>query len=85
MPAMPPGFNDSITSVRVFGGARVRLFADGNFQSVSIMLDHDVDALYRIPVANNPSVSWDDVTSSVAVFGGRGGRDAWDQRDGQYR
>ncbi|MDR3751792.1 MAG: peptidase inhibitor family I36 protein [Terracidiphilus sp.] len=85
MPAMPPGFNDSITSVRVFGGARVRLFADGNFQSVSIMLDHDVDGLYRIRVANNPSRSWDDVTSSVVVLGGRGDRDEWGPRDRPYR
>ena len=85
MPAMPPGFNDSITSVRVFGGARVRLFADGNFQSASIMIDHNVEGLYRLRVANNPSVSWDDVTSSVVVLGGRGDRDDWDQRDRQHR
>jgi hypothetical protein len=74
-PSMPAGFNDRITSIRVFGGARLRIFNGVNFSSVSLFLDHDVNDLHRIPIADNPSKNWNDRISSIAVFQDR---DEWE-------
>jgi len=73
-PTMPAGFNDRITSIRVFGGARLRIFNDGNFAGMSLFLDHDVNDLRRIPLADNPFKNWNDRISSLAVFQDR---DEW--------
>ena len=76
-PSLPHGFNDSITSIRVFGGARLRLFNDDSFGGINVRLDHDVDTLVRYRLPNNPAKSWNDRISSIAVFGDR---DDWDHR-----
>ncbi len=78
-PSMPAGFNDRITSIRVFGGARLRVFNNDSFTGVSLMLDRDADDLRRIPVSDNRSKSWNDRISSIAVFRDR---DEWGDRDG---
>jgi hypothetical protein len=76
-PSLPGGFNDRITSIRVFGGARLRVFNDGNFGGMSLFLDHDVNDLRRIPLADNPFKNWNDRISSLAVFQDR---DEWEDR-----
>ncbi|MGC1463622.1 MAG: peptidase inhibitor family I36 protein [Terracidiphilus sp.] len=68
-PSMPRGFNDSISSIRVFGGARVRLFNDDNFQGATAMTDHDVDNLQHWRLRDDPSRSWNDRVSSILVIG----------------
>jgi hypothetical protein len=65
---MPAGFNDKITSIRVFGGARGRVFANDNFGGASFLIDRSVDDLRRIPVADNPRKNWNNRISSIAVF-----------------
>lgn len=67
-PALPDGFNDRITSVRVFRRARVRIFNNSNFGGIDLRIDHSVADLRRIRVADNPSKSWNDRISSIAVF-----------------
>ena len=67
-PVLPPGFNDRISSIRVFGGARVRVFNDGNFGGINLVIDQDVNNLQRIPLADNPFKNWNDRISSVIVF-----------------
>lgn len=74
-PAMPGGFNDRITSIRVFGGARLRVFNNDNFGGVSLLLNQDVNDLHRIPVADAPYKNWNDRVSSIAVFMDR---DEWE-------
>jgi len=56
-PTLPAGFNDRITSIRVFRDARVRLFIDNDFHGVSVRLDHDVPDLHAIPLPDNPRKS----------------------------
>jgi hypothetical protein len=75
-PSLPHGFEDSITSIRVFGGARLRLFNDHNFGGINTRIDHDVDSLLRYRLPENPSKSWNDRVSSIAVFGDH---DDWDR------
>lgn len=77
-PEVPPGFNDRITSIRVFGGVRVRVFNDGNFGGYNIVIDRDVRTLKEIPLANVPFKDWNDRISSLAVVGDH---DEWERRD----
>jgi hypothetical protein len=74
-PAVPAGFNDRITSIRVFGRARLRVFNASDFGGVSLFLDHDVNDLRRIPVNNDRDKNWNDRISSLAVFQDR---DEWE-------
>ena len=76
-PSLPRGFNDKISSIRVFGGARLRVFNNDNFGGVSLLLDRDVNDLRRIPVPDNRSKNWNDRISSIAVFRER---DEWEGR-----
>jgi hypothetical protein len=76
--SLPRGFNDSIKSIRVFGGARLRVFNDDNFRGVSLLIDHNINDLRQIPVADNPRKNWNDRISSIAVF--RAERDEWMER-----
>jgi hypothetical protein len=77
-PSLPPGFNDRISSIRVFGGARLRVFNDDNFGGISAMIDHDVDDLSRFRLPENPAKSWNDRISSIAVFREH---DEWERHD----
>jgi hypothetical protein len=74
---MPGGFNDQIKSIRVFGGARLRVFNDANFRGVSLLVDRDIDDLRRVPVADNSRKNWDNRISSIAIFRDR---DEWMDR-----
>jgi peptidase inhibitor family I36 len=71
-PNMPAGFNDRISSIRVFGDARVRLFNDFNFRGPSLLADRDLPDLRAVPM--DPRRNWSDRISSIAVFRGR---DRW--------
>lgn len=74
-PSMPAGFNDKITSVRVFGGARLRVFNGDDFRGANFLVVRDVYDLRRIALAENPSKNWNDRISSIAVFDR--GHDEW--------
>jgi len=77
-PSLPPGFNDRITSIRVFGGARLRVFNDDNFGGISALIAHDVDDLRSFRLPENPYKSWNDRISSIAVFREN---DEWERHD----
>jgi len=66
---VPEGTNDEISSIRVFGNARVTVFADGGFEGESRRIDADVRDLGRM--------GWNDRISSFRVesrgFGGSNG------------
>jgi hypothetical protein len=75
-PTLPAGFNDRISSIRVFRDARVRLFIDNDFHGVSVRIDHDVADLHSIRLPDNAYKSWNDRVSSIAVHADR---DEWDR------
>lgn len=56
--SLPSGFNDKISSIRVFGGA-VRIFQDSNFRGRSTEITSDVPDLRG---------DWRDKISSIRVF-----------------
>jgi hypothetical protein len=84
-PVVPAGFNDRISSIRVFGGARVRVFNEANFGGINLVIDRDVRNLKEFPLAGVPFKDWNDRISSIIVFRDH---DDWDRdhhRDGPPR
>lgn len=67
-PSMPAGFNDRISSIRLFGGVRVRIFNDSNFNGESLRLNQNLNNLGHVRLRSVPSKSWNDRISSIAVF-----------------
>ncbi len=76
-PSLPRGFNDGISSIRVFRGARLRLFDGNYFRGRSVLIDDDVWDLRQLRLPENPGKSWNDRVSSIAVFRDR---DEWEHR-----
>ena len=74
--SMPPGFNDRITSIRLFRGAQVRVFNDPDFRGVNSRIRHDVNDLRRLRLPTDPSRTWNDRISSIAVYREN---DEWDR------
>ena len=75
-PSLPRGFNDQISSIRVFHGALVQVFENGGFTGRRLRVDHDVDSLVRARLPGDPAKSWNDRISAIAVYLPR---DVWDQ------
>lgn len=78
--SLPPGFNDTISSIRVFGNSSVRFFNDTNFGGMSAVTRQSVTNLKNFPLAGYPGKHWNDRISSIAVFGS--GHDEWMGRGG---
>jgi hypothetical protein len=82
MASVPPGFNDRIRSIRVFGNSAVRVFNDYNFRGVHTLIRGDEGRnLHDLRVPDDRDKSWADRISSIAVF--RPEQDQW--RDFDWR
>src|SRR5690348_13447864 len=71
--------NDSITSIRIEGGAEVYAYADSRFRGEALRLTESARDLSGRPVAGGVSVNWNDRISSIKIERTRG-RD-WDRDD----
>ena len=78
--ALPRGFNDVISSIRIFGSSYVRIFNDTNFGGMSAATRSSIPNLKYFPLAGYPGKHWNDRISSIAVFGS--GHDDWNGRGG---
>ncbi|MGA2989279.1 MAG: peptidase inhibitor family I36 protein [Candidatus Korobacteraceae bacterium] len=67
-PALPSGFNDKISSIRVFGGAGARVFNGANFAAPTAVFFSDVVDLRAVSLVEDPRRNWNDRISSIAVF-----------------
>lgn len=67
IPSMPPGFNDRISSVRLFGGARVAVYQDSNFRGREARFRRDIADLHDRRVRDDQSRTWNDRISSIQV------------------
>ena len=65
LPALPGDFGDNISSIRIFGGARVRIFNDRNFSGGSAMVPGDIGDLRQLPF--RVGHTWNNRISSIAV------------------
>ena len=79
-PSLPPGFNDSIRSIRVFD-ARLRLFDGREFRGRNVLIDVDVPDLRELRLPDNPDKSWNNRISSIAVFREH---DEWEHGPGNW-
>jgi|SRR5688572_5228884 len=64
------GWNDRISSIRVYGVARVTLYRDINFRGDRVTVDRDIPDLRRVRMTS--SLNWDNQVSSFDINGGRG-------------
>ena len=65
--AMPAGFNDRISSIQIFGRARVVVFNDDGYRGINLVLNRSADNLKRFAKQDNPGKSWNDRISSIRV------------------
>jgi hypothetical protein len=65
------GWNDGISSIRVFGRTRVAVFEDAGFQGQRLIVDRDLPDLTQIRAGRN---NWNDRISSLRVGDERIGR-----------
>jgi len=75
---VPPGFNDRISSIRIFGRTEVTVYQGRDFREPSLRLREDVANLQTYQI--QPGHSWNDRVSSIEVVSMRNQGD-WD-RDG---
>jgi hypothetical protein len=67
IPSMPPGFNDRISSVRLFGGARVTVYQDSNFRGRDARFGRNIADLHDRGVRDDRDRNWNDRISSIRV------------------
>ncbi|ABF42251.1 Beta and gamma crystallin [Candidatus Koribacter versatilis Ellin345] len=67
--SLPGGFNDSISSIRVFGGGEIVAFNDPGFGGLRIHFRGDVQDLSRWRTQDNPYKNWNNRISSIQVLG----------------
>lgn len=60
-------YGDDISSIRVFGGARVMVYDDRNFTGKREGIGGDAADLRQLPVRGKPGHTWNNRISSVAV------------------
>jgi len=60
-------YGDKVSSIRVFGGARVAVYDDRDFRGASANLGHDRPDLRDWRVRQKPDHSWNDRISSIRV------------------
>ncbi|MGC2193303.1 MAG: beta/gamma crystallin domain-containing protein [Terriglobales bacterium] len=68
---VPPGFNDRISSIRIFGRNEITVYQNRDFGEPSLRLRDDVANLQSYQI--NPGHSWNDRVSSIVVGRGRDG------------
>lgn len=79
---MPPGFNDQVTSIRIFGRARVVVFENSNFGGPNETFDRSQSDLRNVRKRDDPSRVWSDRISSVRVESASGrADDRWGRDD----
>ena len=69
LPSLPKHFGDHVTSIQIFGDAKVRLFNDSDYRNGSVIIDHSIDNLRDVPFRGGHT--WNKRVSSIAVFVGR--------------
>ena len=65
LPRLPGNFGDNLSSIQVFGGARVQIFNDRNFSNGSIWISRSVADLRNIPFRGGHT--WNNRVSSMIV------------------
>jgi hypothetical protein len=65
LPRLPGNFGDNLSSIQVFGGARVEIFNDRNFSNGSAVITRSVADLRNVPFRGGHT--WNNRISSMIV------------------
>ena len=79
MGQVPEGFNDRISSVRIFGRTEITVYQNRDFGGPTLRLREDTPDLQSYQVS--PGHSWNDRVSSIEISRWHGDRDGWDNND----
>lgn len=66
--SLPSGFNDRISSVRIFGGASVAIYQDNDFRGRQARIARNIEDLHDRRTRDDPGRNWNDRISSIQVF-----------------
>lgn len=66
LPSLPGNFGGNVSSVQVFGGAKVQLFNDRNFSNGTVTLRGTVPDLRNVPFRGGHT--WNNRVSSIIVY-----------------
>jgi Peptidase inhibitor family I36 len=66
LPSLPGGFGGNISSIQIFGGARVRIFNDRNYRNGGTELNRSVTDLRNVPFRGGHT--WNNRISSMIVY-----------------
>lgn len=66
LPALPGGFGDNISSIQIFGHARVQIFNDRYYRNGSRILVRSVPDLRAVPFRGGHT--WNNRISSIIVY-----------------
>ncbi len=77
--SLPGGFTDEISSIRIYGNARVTVFEDQDFRGSSEQFGSNVQDLRQVRKDSDSSHSWNNRISSIRVDSSRGwgGNHGW--------
>jgi len=59
--------DDEITSIQIYGRARVTFYKDPNFSGPQATTDRSIPDLHRWRMPNNPNLNWDNRISSARI------------------
>ena len=79
MGQVPEGFNDRISSVRIFGRTEITVYQSRDFGGPTLRLREDVSNLQSYQIS--PGHSWNDRVSSIEISRGHRDRDGWSDND----
>ena len=65
LPRLPGNFGDNLSAIQVFGGAKVQIFNDRNFQNGSTWINRSVADLRNVPFRGGHT--WNNRVSSIIV------------------
>ena len=64
---LPNGFNDQISSMRLYGGSTVVDFSDENFRGISMVFRHGIVDLHNVRLQGSDHKTWNNRISSIRV------------------
>ncbi len=66
LPSLPGNFGGNVSSIQLFGGARIQVFNDRNFSNGSTTLNRSVGDLRNVPFRGGHT--WNNRISSMIVY-----------------
>jgi hypothetical protein len=64
---LPPGFNDQISSIRVYGKVSIAAYNDSNYRGENVGITRSIQDLSAWQLSSNRNKNWNNRISSIQV------------------